>query len=217
MNTQSEMKPYVIGLDLGGTNSVFGIVDSRGEIKATTAIKTQGFDTVDDYVDASVNALQPGFNLCLQYFLPAFLFFASFADAVEYFQTAADGTADLVIQCFIDDSGCLFIGYTGIAQKLSFFIAFFSFFLIVMQSVHVKKNPFLLGYVGIQGKHLYLSDPGLLQQFKEFIDCFVRLLWVFEIRALVAKSKGNRFLCSRQRNKESTTVFLRLRSKTPEC
>lgn len=58
MNTQSEMKPYVIGLDLGGTNSVFGIVDSRGEIKATTAIKTQGFDTVDDYVDASVNALQ---------------------------------------------------------------------------------------------------------------------------------------------------------------
>lgn len=33
-------KPYVIGLDLGGTNSVFGIVDVRGEIKATTAIKT---------------------------------------------------------------------------------------------------------------------------------------------------------------------------------
>lgn len=58
MNTQTEMKPYVIGLDLGGTNSVFGIVDSRGEIKATTAIKTQGFDSVDDYVDASVNALQ---------------------------------------------------------------------------------------------------------------------------------------------------------------
>ncbi len=52
------MKPYVIGLDLGGTNSVFGIVDSRGEIKATTAIKTQGFDTVDEYVEASVNALQ---------------------------------------------------------------------------------------------------------------------------------------------------------------
>ena len=53
------MKPYVIGLDLGGTNSVFGIVDSRGNIKATTAIKTQGYDTVEDYVDAAVNALQP--------------------------------------------------------------------------------------------------------------------------------------------------------------
>jgi glucokinase len=58
MNAQTDLKPYVIGLDLGGTNSVFGIVDSRGEIKATTAIKTQGFDTVEDYVDASVNALQ---------------------------------------------------------------------------------------------------------------------------------------------------------------
>ena len=58
MNNQTEMKPYVIGLDLGGTNSVFGIVDSRGEIKATTAIKTQGYDKVEDYVDACVDALQ---------------------------------------------------------------------------------------------------------------------------------------------------------------
>ena len=59
MNTQTTIKPYVIGLDLGGTNSVFGIVDSRGEIKATTAIKTQGFEKVEDYVDACVQALQP--------------------------------------------------------------------------------------------------------------------------------------------------------------
>jgi glucokinase len=50
-------KPYVIGLDLGGTNSVFGIVDSRGEIKATTAIKTQGYETAEDYVNAAVDAL----------------------------------------------------------------------------------------------------------------------------------------------------------------
>ena len=59
MNEQSTIKPYVIGLDLGGTNSVFGIVDSRGEIKATTAIKTQGYDDVDAYVAASVAALEP--------------------------------------------------------------------------------------------------------------------------------------------------------------
>lgn len=58
MNTQQEIKPYVIGLDLGGTNSVFGIVDSRGEIKATTSIKTQGYDNVEDYVNASIEALQ---------------------------------------------------------------------------------------------------------------------------------------------------------------
>jgi len=54
-----ELKPYVIGLDLGGTNSVFGIVDSRGEIKATTAIKTQGYTEAEDFVNASVEALQP--------------------------------------------------------------------------------------------------------------------------------------------------------------
>ena len=59
MNEQQVLKPYVIGLDLGGTNSVFGIVDSRGEIKATTAIKTQGYDKVEDYVDACVKALEP--------------------------------------------------------------------------------------------------------------------------------------------------------------
>ena len=58
MNAQSELKPYVIGLDLGGTNSVFGIVDARGDIKATTAIKTQGYPTVEEYVDACVDALQ---------------------------------------------------------------------------------------------------------------------------------------------------------------
>ena len=57
--TENELKPYVIGLDLGGTNSVFGIVDSRGEIKATTAIKTGGYENVNDYVKASVEALQP--------------------------------------------------------------------------------------------------------------------------------------------------------------
>lgn len=55
---ETVLKPYVIGLDLGGTNSVFGIVDSRGDIKVTTAVKTQVYDKVEDYVDACVEALQ---------------------------------------------------------------------------------------------------------------------------------------------------------------
>ncbi len=59
MNEQQGIKPYVIGLDLGGTNSVFGIVDARGDIKATTAIKTGGFNTADDYINAAVEAMQP--------------------------------------------------------------------------------------------------------------------------------------------------------------
>ena len=58
MAETTEIKPYVIGLDLGGTNSVFGIVDSRGEIKATTSIKTQGYAKVEDYVAACCEALQ---------------------------------------------------------------------------------------------------------------------------------------------------------------
>ncbi len=59
MNEQMIQKPYVIGLDLGGTNSVFGIVDTRGDIKATTAIKTGGHATPESYVDACIEALQP--------------------------------------------------------------------------------------------------------------------------------------------------------------
>lgn len=58
MSETTEIKPFVIGLDLGGTNSVFGIVDSRGEIKATTSIKTQGYPTAKEYVDASCDALK---------------------------------------------------------------------------------------------------------------------------------------------------------------
>ena len=52
MTEQQGIKPYVIGLDLGGTNAVFGIVDQRGDIKATTAIKTQQYDTAEAFIEA---------------------------------------------------------------------------------------------------------------------------------------------------------------------
>lgn len=58
MTTQKEsIKPYVIGLDLGGTNSVFGIVDKDGNIVECVSMKTGGFSTADDYVDAAVKSL----------------------------------------------------------------------------------------------------------------------------------------------------------------
>lgn len=56
-------KPYVIGLDMGGTNSIFGIVDQRGTIKAQTAIKTTAYPDVRDYVKAAVEALQPALDV----------------------------------------------------------------------------------------------------------------------------------------------------------
>ena len=59
MERNENIKPYVIGLDLGGTNSVFGIVDARGDIKATTAIKTGGFEHAEAYVEACMTALHP--------------------------------------------------------------------------------------------------------------------------------------------------------------
>ena len=31
-------KPYVVGMDIGGTNTVFGIVDSRGNVLALSLI-----------------------------------------------------------------------------------------------------------------------------------------------------------------------------------
>lgn len=55
---EQEQKPYVIGLDLGGTNSVFGIVDRRGTIIASTSVKTQEQNDVEVYVDNCCTALK---------------------------------------------------------------------------------------------------------------------------------------------------------------
>ncbi|MBQ9559195.1 MAG: ROK family protein [Bacteroidaceae bacterium] len=52
-------KPYVIGLDLGGTNSVFGIVDANANVVAETSVKTKGHgDNVELYVEDCLTALR---------------------------------------------------------------------------------------------------------------------------------------------------------------
>ena len=58
MTTNME-KPYVVGMDIGGTNTVFGIVDSRGNVLATDSIKTQAYPTIEEYVDAVAEKLLP--------------------------------------------------------------------------------------------------------------------------------------------------------------
>ena len=45
------IKPYVLGIDIGGTNTVFGIVDARGVVLASSSIKTQKHADFDDYLD----------------------------------------------------------------------------------------------------------------------------------------------------------------------
>lgn len=43
-------KPYVIGIDIGGTNTVFGIVDARGQVLASDSIKTLKRADFDSYI-----------------------------------------------------------------------------------------------------------------------------------------------------------------------
>lgn len=44
-------KPYVIGMDMGGTNTVFGIVDTRGNVISKSAIKTGTHSDVNLYIN----------------------------------------------------------------------------------------------------------------------------------------------------------------------
>ena len=44
-------KPYVLGIDIGGTNTVYGIVDARGTVIASGAIKTKKHEIFNDYIN----------------------------------------------------------------------------------------------------------------------------------------------------------------------
>ena len=50
-------KPYVIGVDLGGTNTVFGIVDARGNVVVNASIKTAVHNEIELYLDDLVVGL----------------------------------------------------------------------------------------------------------------------------------------------------------------
>lgn len=43
-------KPFVMGIDIGGTNTVFGIVDARGHVVASDSIKTRKHTNFEDYI-----------------------------------------------------------------------------------------------------------------------------------------------------------------------
>lgn len=44
-------KPYAIGIDIGGTNTVVGIVDRRGQILRKSSLKTAKHTEVEDFLD----------------------------------------------------------------------------------------------------------------------------------------------------------------------
>ena len=49
--TAQSIKPYVVGIDIGGTNTVFGIVDARGVVITSDSIKTRKHNNINDYID----------------------------------------------------------------------------------------------------------------------------------------------------------------------
>lgn len=51
-------KPYAIGVDVGGTNTVFGIVDKRGQILRSGSIQTAKHEEVDTFLDELCEALE---------------------------------------------------------------------------------------------------------------------------------------------------------------
>lgn len=52
------MKNVVTGVDIGGTNTVFGLVDKAGKVLAEGSFKTTDYPKVNDFVQALVSAIK---------------------------------------------------------------------------------------------------------------------------------------------------------------
>ena len=56
MDTSNDL---AIGIDIGGTNTKYGIVNHRGEILQQGELKTDAYPKIEDYIDALFNVLTP--------------------------------------------------------------------------------------------------------------------------------------------------------------
>ncbi len=52
------MKEFCIGIDIGGTNTVLGVVDTNGNFSAENSISTKKYKKIDDFIEA--------LNICIQ-------------------------------------------------------------------------------------------------------------------------------------------------------
>ncbi len=59
MSSVLTSQQLAIGIDIGGTNTVFGLVDPRGDIQYRGAISTKKHDTIDAYIHELYEAIQP--------------------------------------------------------------------------------------------------------------------------------------------------------------
>ena len=62
MNYMNTLQTLAIGIDIGGTNTVFGIVDARGEILYKGAISTRKHELLEDYIDELYEAIKPAID-----------------------------------------------------------------------------------------------------------------------------------------------------------
>jgi len=53
---------YAIGIDIGGTNTKFGLVNHRGDISYHGAILTHKHEKIEDFIDDLYQALEPAIN-----------------------------------------------------------------------------------------------------------------------------------------------------------
>lgn len=54
------MKEITFGIDIGGTNTKFGIVDRKGNVLYNNSLKTTKFEEIDDLIEEVVNSLRGG-------------------------------------------------------------------------------------------------------------------------------------------------------------
>ena len=59
MSSITTSQQLAIGIDIGGTNTVFGLVDHRGDIQYRGAISTKKHPLVADYIDELYQAILP--------------------------------------------------------------------------------------------------------------------------------------------------------------
>ncbi|MES2774953.1 MAG: ROK family protein [Bacteroidota bacterium] len=60
--TLSQSAHYAIGIDIGGTNTKFGIVDQRGDILYRGAISTRKHKLVENFIDELYEAIEPAIS-----------------------------------------------------------------------------------------------------------------------------------------------------------
>lgn len=53
-----KMKPYALGMDIGGTNTVFGVVDRDGKVLCSDSVKTRSYPVLDDYINTIADKIK---------------------------------------------------------------------------------------------------------------------------------------------------------------